>query len=442
MSKIKVAIIGAGPSGLAVSEVLRSDKYAGHFDVTIYEANNYVGGKCHTISNDDGLNYEVGAVLVSEHSEGYSSLIKLLDKYKIDRTIFDRHGADSSIYLNKAKPTDISKLHLRDLRTNPRKFWKIFKGYDDFINDYIHYSHSRHIGYGRRPKTLNKNTSKLYRHEVNERLSGVVQGYGYADFDDKKLSPPLLYYHQYIEAGEIEHPLHKIDKGTQNIWSTIAQGYPRGAIRLNEQVLGVRRDSFGVEVKTINGSETYDYLVVATPLKPAIKFLDLDNDEKNFLSKMKHNHYVTVLCEANGFDHGVTYSVSNCTAQKNLGRVMCVYKRYPNSNLMAMYLYTKTKNDESILNNVERSLNEDFNAKLLNRSEAKIYHWTDYFGHLDTRSLNEGWYDRFDQSFQGKNRTLYVSSGLHMETVGASVEYGTKLAKDYAKVWLNNLQRS
>jgi protoporphyrinogen oxidase len=446
MIKQKIAIIGAGPSGFAAAEVFKSNKYSPYFDITIYERNDYVGGKCHTVRFDsnDRREYEVGAVLVSEHTQGYASLIKLLDKYEVSRSIFSRRDENAPVYLNKGTAIDINKIYLRDLKTNPKKFWRVFNGYNKFAEDYLHYSRTRHVGYSHRPKQLNKNLSKVYRHEVNERLSGVMQGYGYADLDDKKLSPPVLYYHQYIEAGEIEHPLHSIDSGTQSIWTKIASTYPEGKVRLNEQVLKIKRDSLGVEVSTNKATEKYDHIVIATPLKPALNFLDLDKEEKMFLTKMKHNNYVTVLCEADGFSSPVTYNVKACTNQKDVGRVMCAYKRYYNSNVVALYLYPKTNygNDETILNAVEVSLKEDFNASLKNRNKAKVYHQEDYFGHLDTKTLNEEWYEKFDESFQAKNRTLYVSSGLHMETVGASVEYGTKLAERYAELVLQQERHS
>ncbi len=440
MPKIKVAIIGAGASGFAVSEVLRSEKYHKYFDVTMFERNSYVGGKCCTVSPDGEISngrdggYELGAVIVSEHAKGYADLIKLLDKYDIKRSVFNPHGSEAFVHIDKGKIVDINKVPFKRIRVNPRRFWKIFKGYDRFLKDYFRFTHSRHVGYVGRPKALNKNASKLYRHEIIERLSGVIQGYGYADIDDKKLTPPLLYYHQ-LEVGEITFPLHKIDIGTQGIWAKIASHYPKGAIRLNETVTKIERDSFGVKVFTAKGVDHYDYLVVATPLKPALNFLDIDQEEKKFLTKMKHNNFVTILGEVEGINHPLTFNARNCTHQKNLGRVVCTYKRYPDSNIVAMCLYADEDNDALILAKASKSLEEDFNAKLKNNT-ARIYHWDDYFGHLDTESLNDHWYDKFDDNFQGKNRTLYVSSGLHMETVGASVEFGTALANQYAEIWV------
>jgi protoporphyrinogen oxidase len=447
MSKIKIAIIGAGPSGFAVAEVLKSKDYAPYFDFTIYERNDYVGGKCLTVGpdgrvcNGESQGYEVGAVLASEHASSYSALVDLLDRYDIKRSVFNHHGDKVATYLNKGKTLDINSKSIRQLRASPKKFWNTLRGFDSYLSDYLRYSHSRHVEYINRPKFLNINLSKRYRHEVNERLSGVMQGYGYADLDDKKLTPPLIYYHQYVQLGEIGFPVHQIDTGTQGIWAKISSTYPKDSIRLNEEVIKINRSNLGVEVISSKSQERYDYLVVATPLKPALNYLNFSEDERAFLGKMKHNHYVTVLARVSGFKFSGTFNVQACTNKKYLGRVLCGYKRYPDSDIVALYLYLKdgeATDRQSILNKVELSLKEDFNVSLSDKNQAKIYHWDDYFGHLDTKDLNNNWYEKFDNNFQGQNRTLFVSSGLHMETIGASVEYGTALAKEYANDWLRD----
>ncbi len=54
----KIAIIGAGISGLTAAHTL---KKLGYDNITIFEANDRVGGKVHTVEID-GYIYELGAV--------------------------------------------------------------------------------------------------------------------------------------------------------------------------------------------------------------------------------------------------------------------------------------------------------------------------------------------------------------------------------------------
>jgi hypothetical protein len=446
MPKLRVAIIGAGPSGFAVAEVLRSPRFSKHFDITIYERNNYVGGKCCTVLTDGSIangkpgGYEMGAVMIAKYAPSYRALNKLIERYDIEMHNFKESERPISAYFAGKRRVPIKDFHWSDIFTKRRMMNRRFSGYEHYMGDYLQHMPGRHAGFDRQSRFLNSPVSKLYNSTVNRRLCGVMQGFGYADLDDRNLSPPLMYYHHYLEpTGTLD--IDRVVNGTQSIWSTIAASYPKGLIRLNEPVLGVERGPEKVIIRTAKDSQTYDFLVVATPLKPALEFLDLSSTERGFFSKMKHNHYVSVLCESLGQPENSRFNVPGCTDKKRLGEVVCTYKRYPDSNWLTAYLYLKPgehADDAAIVDRVERSLKRDLDVKMINKSAAKVFHWPDYFGHLDKQSLNSGWYDTFERHVQGSDRTLYVSSGLHMETVGASVQYGTEMAERFAKRWLKS----
>lgn len=445
MRKQKVAIIGAGPSGFAVAEVLRSDKFKDFFEFTIFERNSYVGGKCltvmedGTVSNDKPGGYEVGAVLMSKHAPSYSRLKEIIEDSGIETSPHAEKERKMSTYYKDGKQAEVRQLYWSQLITKPRAFFRAFHGFDEYGSDYVRYIHTKNAGYTGRPRALYKSLSKKYSRVVYSRLATVVQAFGYADLNDKHLTPATLYYHQYVEPDSVIFPIHKIENGMQSIWIRLAKKYDHGAVRLNQQVKHVARSPLGVSVTTSKLTEEFDHLVVATPLKPALSYLDLGKLDRNFMSKMKHNHYVTVMCRIPEFKTIASYNLPGCTEKKRIGEVMLGYKRYPNSEVVTAYLFIKKghkSDDKTILDLVEKSLKKDFNATLANRKSAKIYHWDDYFGHLDTKDLDDGWYEKFDKNIQGKNRTLFVSSGLHMETVGASVQYGDREAKKYFKQYI------
>lgn len=439
MKKVKVAIIGAGPSGFGAAEVLRQDK---RFEITMFEKNNYVGGKCLTVFEDGTVcngklgGYEMGAVLVSKHSESYRELMKLIEKYDIKLEPHQESERSFSIHLRNGKEDSYSPFDWHQIITNPAAFWKNIRRIDQYAVDYARYSSDRKIGYQNRPHSLNKNLSKKYGRPVNNKMATVMQGFGYADLDDNHLSPPLLYYHQYIDPKDVILPLYKLPAGTQGIWAKISKTYPPNTIKLNQTVVSVERHQKGVTVRANNAAYDFDYLVIATPLKPAIEFLDLSRDEKQLLKKMKHNHYVTVLAEVDGLSAMATFDMKACTSKKQIGDVLLGYKRYPDSKWTALYLYLRPGQectDQQILQKVSRSLSKNYQASLVANSKPIIHHWDDYFAHLDTKSLNQNWYNEFDQNFQNQKRTLFVSSGLHMETVGASVEYATAVTRNFVR---------
>ena len=77
---MKVAIIGSGISGLTVAYLLHKKH-----DITVFEANDYVGGHTHThqIKQNDKLwNVDSGFIVYNEKT--YPNFISLLQKLKVE----------------------------------------------------------------------------------------------------------------------------------------------------------------------------------------------------------------------------------------------------------------------------------------------------------------------------------------------------------------------
>ncbi len=80
---MKIAIIGSGISGLT-SAYLLNRKH----DVTIFEANDYIGGHTHTHNIDiDGENYSIDTGFIVYNERTYPNFIKLLDQLNIERQL-------------------------------------------------------------------------------------------------------------------------------------------------------------------------------------------------------------------------------------------------------------------------------------------------------------------------------------------------------------------
>ena len=74
---MKIAIIGSGISGLT-SAYLLNRKH----DVTIFEANDYIGGHTHTHNIEiDGSNYSIDTGFIVYNERTYPNFINLLDQF-------------------------------------------------------------------------------------------------------------------------------------------------------------------------------------------------------------------------------------------------------------------------------------------------------------------------------------------------------------------------
>ena len=76
---MKIAIIGSGISGLTVAYLLHEEH-----ELTLYEANDYIGGHTHTHELEaEGKMWRVDSGFIVYNEKTYPNFIKLLSKLKI-----------------------------------------------------------------------------------------------------------------------------------------------------------------------------------------------------------------------------------------------------------------------------------------------------------------------------------------------------------------------
>ncbi len=453
--KIRVAVIGGGASGWSAAETLRDMDDA--FDITVYERNTYFGGKCCTVLEDGSIangrpgGYEMGAGVVTPGSRVYEDTMELIDKSNLKVNLALPRKMKAINYFRDGDDAwhETHPVSFYNLTHHPGRFFRGVFSYLKFGIDMLRFQRYR-VDMANSPKQLAQTMSERYPVELNAILSVFMQGYGYAHESDPRLTPPMLYYHQYMQPDMMGREKIKIDKGmrkrlykletgTQGIWDKISRTYPDDKTRLNEKVTKVRRNTDSVSITTTKGTEEYDYAIMATSLKQTLEFMDFYPEEEELVSKMKYNHYVTVLCKAENIHACCSVNIPVNIDRKRYGDLLIAYKRYKDSNIIVAYLYVKTgtnPTDEEILDKVETGLKDGFNARMIERSFAKVFHWDDYFGHLEAEDIVDDWYDRFNKTIQGKNNTLFVSSGLHMEIIGSSVQYSKNTVEKFAVKWL------
>src|SRR5210317_775261 len=80
-SRRKIAIIGTGISGLTCGHLLHKNH-----DVTLFEANDYIGGHTATVDvNVDGKDYAIDTGFIVFNDWTYPNFIKLMDKLNVQR---------------------------------------------------------------------------------------------------------------------------------------------------------------------------------------------------------------------------------------------------------------------------------------------------------------------------------------------------------------------
>ena len=77
----KIAIIGSGISGLT-SAYLLHEKY----DITLFEANNYIGGHTNTVMvKEGGVTIPIDTGFIVFNEQNYPNFMQLLDKLNVEK---------------------------------------------------------------------------------------------------------------------------------------------------------------------------------------------------------------------------------------------------------------------------------------------------------------------------------------------------------------------
>jgi hypothetical protein len=275
---MNIAIVGSGISGIYAAYYLSKKHH-----VTLYEANSYLGG--HTDTHNitiEGKSYAVdtGFIVFNEHNYHYfcQFLADLNVKSQASDMTFSVTDAVSGLEYNA---TTLDKLFCQRRNLLSPRFYRM-------VSDILRF-------YRQAPALLNSRDDSLtlgdYLHQ---------QQYSQAFIDDHILpmacalwsgSPKRVrdFPVRYFVAFMANHQMLKTDNRPQ--WRTVCggsssyiQAFKRvfnGDIRLASPVHTVERDQSGVIVKTNDGQERYDQVILACHSDQALKLLANSSHQEN-----------------------------------------------------------------------------------------------------------------------------------------------------------------
>ena len=278
--KKKIAIIGTGISGLTSAHLL-SEQH----DITVYEANDYIGG--HTATKDvsvDGTNYAIDTGFIVFNDWTYPNFIKLLTRlgveYQPTEMSFSVRHEGTNIEYNGHNLNTLFAQRRNLLR--PR-FWRIVKDIVRFNN-------------------LCKQTIEQEQDTSSQTLSSFIKEHHFSDeFSEHYIYPmcaaiwsasleqtkafPLTFFLQFFN----NHGLLNINDRPQ--WYTIKGGSREyiapmikpfaERIRLNSPVTAVAHTASGIAVTTAAGqTDCYDDVIFACHSDHALAMLAHPNEEQ------------------------------------------------------------------------------------------------------------------------------------------------------------------
>jgi predicted NAD/FAD-binding protein len=291
---MKIAIVGAGISGLVAAYLLSPEH-----DITVFEANDYIGGHTHTvdISRPDG-NVAVDTGFIVFNEKTYPNFIKLIDTLGV---AWQPSNMSFSVACEKSgltfSPSSFNALFAQRINLVRPSFYRM-------LWDAMRFRRASSALLHRQDDRLT-----LGAYLKNARYSGAFIDYfiipmGAAIWSadpNKFMDFPAGYFAAFFENHGFlnikDQPQWRTIKGgSKQYIAPLIAGF-KESIRLNSSVQTVRRHQNGVTLTLGDGNRaSFDQVVIATHSDQALHMLaDPTDKEKAILGAIAYQENLTAL---------------------------------------------------------------------------------------------------------------------------------------------------
>jgi hypothetical protein len=292
--RLKVAVIGTGISGMAAAWLL-----SGHHDVTVYERADRIGGHSNTVdARTPHGNVPVDTGFIVYNEQTYPNLTALFDHLEVPTEATEMSfGVSLDNGALEYSGGNLGTVFAQRKNIISPRFWSMLRDLRRFYRD--------------APADMHRLGPKA---TLGDYLK--MGGYGAAFRDDHMLpmaaaiwSSPAQSMLDYPAAAFIRfHDNHGLLKLTNRpVWRTVTGGSRSyvsrltkpfaNRIRLNENIVSMRRDADGVRIVTAGGDvQNYDHVIMATHADQALRMLsDASHQERALLAPFRYSHNLAVL---------------------------------------------------------------------------------------------------------------------------------------------------
>lgn len=293
-SKPTIAIIGLGISGLGCAHFLKDDA-----DLTLYEANDYIGGHTNTVTVKEGekdIPIDTGFMVYNEDT--YPHLKRLFAdlgiKTKKTSMSFSVNHVPDGLEFNGGKLNQIfgQRKNIFNL-----KFWKMLlkiksfntDALEDIENETLHHltlrEYVEHRGYG----------ENFLRWYLVPMASAVWSSPPEKIEQFPAITLMRFWKNHGFLAVENRKQWRTVCGGAKSYVQKITEPF-LDRIQINNPVMSVKRTSDGVEVTSKNGTQVYDQVILATHGDDSLKLLsDPTETESEILSAFQYQPNTAVM---------------------------------------------------------------------------------------------------------------------------------------------------
>ncbi|HXC05701.1 MAG TPA: NAD(P)-binding protein [Bacteroidia bacterium] len=434
----KIAIIGAGPSGLAAAEALREKGYR---DITVFDKNDRAGGQslsCEYITPDKRkLVYDLGSVQPLG-SKILSRLFKtyglhfgrgpLENKYRVIYAFSYKRNKEFVNYLRhylgvpfRQVPgllADVAKLsyYLWRYRRLAKPGFYNFKYWDETTVSIKEWVEARKFNVlGDKLLALMYNLMTL-SNKANEEK---VRMYTVFKFLYQMLKPPMRY---------IDGTYRPVKEGYQELWNKIAGNFN---MKLGTDIQSITRGADGIRIQTSGSSGLFDELIISCPFDRIAPALDIRPAEAGLFRNIYYNPgYRGAFVAKNGptdrvcwypdsYDSGSEPPfLALAIPEGMVDEVHCLYS-------CVFSHCDDTGNAVQILQNSAEQVFRDYEKAEIT-AWVQMKYWQDYGCFFEDDVVKDGVYDKI-QALQGTDHTYYTGQLISFSAHSSVVDYSYEL---------------
>lgn len=405
---MKIAIIGTGISGNVLAYHLHKEH-----DITVFEANDYVGGHTHTHDIEhQGENYSIDTGFIVFNEKTYPNFIKLLDELNVPaqktNMSFSVKCELSGLEYNGNNLNSLFAQRRNLLRPS---FYRMIKDILRFNRESTSILTNQHttISLGDYLK-LNSYSQQFIDHYIIP-MGSAIWSSSYKQMMDFPAHFFIRFFHNHGLLSVNDRPdWYVIKNGSKSYVDKLIHGY-RDNIRLSTPVRSVKRMANHIEITTDSmKSEKFDYVFFACHSDQALGMLDQpDAFESGILSAFPYQNNEAIL-----------HTDSTLLPRRKLAWAAWNYHRIDNKENPVAVTY-----DMNILQGIKSR--DTFCVTLNNTGaidESKIIKRLQYTHPLFTREGIDA--QKIHNQLNGTNRCYYAGAywryGFHEDGVVSALD--------------------
>ncbi len=289
---MKVAVVGTGISGLVVARRL-----AANHELTIFEADDRIGGHTHTHDVQlDGRSYAVDSGFIVFNRRNYPNFVKLLEELGVESDpSFMSFSVQCEATGLEYNGTSLNSLFVQRRNLLRPSFYRMLRDVLRFNREAMELLDS-----GRTLTIGEYLAEKRYsRPFIDQYLlpMGASIWSSSADFLQEFPAEPFVrFFHNHGMLTVNDRPEWRVIRGGSRSYVKRLIEPFADRIRRSCPVLGVRRDSLGVVIRSPRGEERFDEVVLATHSDQALRLLeDPSESEREILGFLPYQENEAVL---------------------------------------------------------------------------------------------------------------------------------------------------